>query len=493
MPAVGSNSTGKSSARLAESSEPLEPKRERSPVLPAYFASIPSMREAFQEAFDKHKGDESANPYPDPPHDYFKTARDISRLCSYLEHDSPERAALIKAAGIAVEGKDPLALLGRAARILGQSLLTATDSLERREMPLFGRCERPDEETPSVLGLNARPLSKVRSQEVQWIWPLRFPQGKLTIISGDPDLGKTWLVLDLMARLSTGRPMPDGTYPSMCVQPGFCVQSLWVSAEDQDEDTIVPRLLMLKADTSRIQSMMHIDDGKTHHDLSLSCDLDWLETWLIDHPLCRLVVLDPIAAFLGGRVDSHNNSQMRALLRPLSKLAARRQVAIIGINHLNKGDGSNAMQRQQGSIALVAVARSSWQVTADPKSPKDRRLFTRVKVNVAPDDPGGLAFRIGGHVGGLLWEEGRVNTTANDALSDGSRSRAPARHEAKQWLLDVLKNGPVSSQAVEEKAKDAGICRATLHAAKDELGVASKKTGGTGGGWEWGLPINPSS
>jgi hypothetical protein len=343
----------------------------------------------------------------------------------------------------------------------------------------------------------------VIAREVEWLWPQRVPLGKLTILSGDPDLGKTWVMLDIIARVTTGRPFPDAANPfgrkdGTQMGAGFPRRNvLWASAEDDDEDTIKPRLQKLGADASRVESLAFVlgeefDHKKkefveTEQTLDLERHLDYLDKWLTGHPLVALVVLDPLAAFVG-KIDTHRNSDVRRLLTPLAKLAAKHRVAIVGINHLHKGEGDNALYRGMGSMGFVAAARSSWLVTRDPNEPKDRRLFTKVKGNNASEEVGGLAFRIGPPFGGISWEEGSIEMTADEALRASSSSRAPARTAAKQWLLELLKNGPMPAKEIWELADADGMCRKTVKTAKKELGIGSKREGGANGKVYWSLP-----
>ena len=146
------------------------------------------------------------------------------------------------------------------------------------------------------------------------------------------------------------------------------------------------------------------------------------------------------------------------------------------------------MYRSMGSIAFVAAARSSWLVSKDPKEPNDRRLFTKVKNNLASEDVGGLAFRIGPRYNGIMWEDGKVETTADEALRVPERSRAPMRASARDWLKELLKDGPVLATEVWEKADADGMAQSTVKTAKQELGIGSQRTGGTHGEWRWLLP-----
>jgi hypothetical protein len=176
------------------------------------------------------------------------------------------------------------------------------------------------------------------------------------------------------------------------------------------------------------------------------------------------------------------------MLSPLCKLAARRRVAVIGNNHLHKGDDDdNPIYRAMGSIAFVAASRSSWLVTADPQD-KDRRLFTKIKNNLATKDVGGLAFRIAPAPGGVSWGKERVATTAHEALRVERADSAPAKTEAKDMLVEMLKDGPQLADEVWSRAKADRMCEKTVRTAAKEMGIRIHKTGGPGTPWQWSLP-----
>jgi putative DNA primase/helicase len=232
---------------------------------------------------------------------------------------------------------------------------------------------------------------------------------------------------------------------------------------------------------------MDLDESE---DAAMVCQTCFVNLVQVFEPT-TLVVIDPFAGFIG-KVDSHNNSAVRSLLTPLSKLAKKYGVTILGINHLNKGSGDNAMYRGMGSIAFVAAARSSWLVAKDPNNPEDRRLFTRVKNNLAGEDVGGLAYRVGKAYGGISWEKGKVATTADQALRVPDPEKAPARSSAKEWLQQLLKDGPVPSKDVWGEAESLRMCEKTVKSAIKELGVVSKKGEGKDAPWTMRLPTAPN-
>ena len=158
------------------------------------------------------------------------------------------------------------------------------------------------------------PLKDVNPKEVTWLWPRRIPLGKLTVAAGDPGLGKSFMTLDITARVSHGGPWPDG---------GNALQGnvLLISAEDGLEDTIRPRLDLLGANLSRIHAISTVvREGDKEVTFSLVDHLTELEAAVLEHQAC-LLVLDPILAFTGRKVDTYKSSDVRAVLAPLAAMA----------------------------------------------------------------------------------------------------------------------------------------------------------------------------
>jgi len=333
-------------------------------------------------------------------------------------------------------------------------------------------------------------LSEVQPEPVAWLWPGRFALGKLTLVAGDPGLGKSFLTLDMAARVSTGAPWPDRLAEH--TEPGGIVL---LSAEDAIADTIRPRLDAAGADVRRIAALEAVravsDDGRdSARPFELSRDLPALESAIRSVEGCRLVVIDPITAYLGG-VDSHKNADIRGLLAPLGALAERHRVAVVAVTHLNKSGGGPAIYRAMGSLAFAAAARAAWTVAKDKDDPK-RRLLLAIKNNIAPDG-GGLAYRIEPRGANehpvVVWEPDAVSVSADDALA-GDRDEGGGRTErddAAGWLGAHLADGPRPAREVEHEAREAGIALATLRRAKAAIGVRSRKPA-FGGPWEWILP-----
>jgi len=329
-------------------------------------------------------------------------------------------------------------------------------------------------------------LADVEPEELEWLWPNRIPLGKVSIIAGDPGLGKSFITLDMASRISRGVPWIDA--PDVPAPSGGIVI---LNAEDDLADTIRPRLDACEADVSQIfalDAVRNADEGD--HAFNLENDLQALEEAVQHCRNCRLVIIDPITAYLGG-ADGHKNSDIRGLLAPLATLAAKNRVAVVAVSHLNKNGRGPAIYRTMGSLAFVAAARAAWLVTKDRDNP-DRRLFLSQKNNLAPNS-GGLAYSFvseNGQIPRIAWERDKIELSADEALSesldDDSNSE---RKAAADWLLDALADGPMPAEQVKKEAKQNSIAERTLKRAKRDLDVEAHRKGfGGGGKWYWSMP-----
>ncbi|MEQ8789519.1 MAG: AAA family ATPase [Pirellulaceae bacterium] len=335
-------------------------------------------------------------------------------------------------------------------------------------------------------------LAGVTRELLDWLWPGRIPLGKLTLLCGDPGLGKSCVTLDLAARVSRGDGWPD--MPLFKQTPGDVIL---LNCEDDVPDTIAPRLDKAGADDNHIFTLEGIEhqDAKTgkmnKRWFSLESDLSRLDEALGQFPDIRLVVIDPIAAYLGN-VDSHKNAEVRGLLAPLAELAGRHRVAIVTVTHLSKSGGTKAVYRAMGSLAFAAAARAVWAIVKDQDDHR-RRLFLPGKLNLA-DDPDGLAYRI--RDGRVEWEPDPVRLHADDAFAAEVRADARGkprdgeRQEAAEWIREELTKGPRPASELIELGEQYGFSERTLRRAYKQIGVKAKKES-FGGPWIWQL-ANPT-
>jgi RecA-family ATPase len=207
-------------------------------------------------------------------------------------------------------------------------------------------------------------LSEVETRQIEWLWPNRIPFGKITILDGDPGIGKSLLAITIAACISTGRRLPDGT-------PGWQGGIILIAPEDSAEDTIKSRMEAAGCDPSQVlllNSVLYFDEKKVdiyERPFSLSRDLKDLEIE-IRRNNAVLVVIDPLMAVLGRNIDSSRDQDIREVFTPLAQLAERTGSAILIIRHLNKGNSANILYRGSGSIGIIASARMGLLVAQDP-------------------------------------------------------------------------------------------------------------------------------
>jgi putative DNA primase/helicase len=338
--------------------------------------------------------------------------------------------------------------------------------------------------------LIAHRASDIQMVPVDWLWPGRAAMGKLTLIAGQPGLGKSQVSLAMAAAVTTGGEWPckEGRAP-----PGNVII---LAAEDGAADTVVPRLGAAGADRQRVLIVSAVRDDAGHRTFNFAADLELLEQKIRATGDVRMVVIDPISSYLGARIDSHNNTAVRATLEPVCEMAARLHVAMVAITHHPKGTSTAAIHRFIGSIGFVAAARAAYIVTRDAND-ETRCLLLPVKNNLAPVGQG-LAFRLEQRIvaepgivaSAVVWDDTPVTISADEALSATDAARdgvVSPRHEAIEYLRGKLSAGSVPVKEVDEHARALGIAPRTLVRARKALGVRTVKDG-FGSGWVLSLP-----
>lgn len=337
-------------------------------------------------------------------------------------------------------------------------------------------------------------LSDIDVKPIRWLWRDRIPHSATTALAGPPGLGKTTLSFDISARVSAGRPFPDS--PDFKVKAGGVILLL---AEDTLADVVKPRLMAANANLDNISAIVAVrennDKGKPIDEVSfdLKRHIRVLQQEIDRQGNTRLIVIDPITAFMGA-TDCHKNSDVRGVLKGLSRIAEDNDVAIICINHHTKGQGSSADAKILGSVAFSAVARTVWHIAQDPKD-EDRRLFLPGKNNLAKN-PKGLAFRLVGTEDGDItsvkveYEDEAVDLTADDVFCpdrDENGNTILRVDEAAKWLREILPpDTSKSASSIFEQGDERGFSIDLLRRAKNKLGVKIRKDG-YGGKSVWSL------
>jgi putative DNA primase/helicase len=335
-----------------------------------------------------------------------------------------------------------------------------------------------------------RRMSEIEPEEVEWLWEGRFARGKLSLIVGDPESGKSLFSALMAAHVSSSTPWPDAPEHKPRPEPG---KVIFLQDEDDPEDTLVRRLNQFGAIRENI---IHVDGIRSAEKgdrlFSLLTDLDRLEKLITREGNVKLIILDPLSAYFGvgvnGKLNPHVDAHVRTILSPVKAFAKRLNVAVVGLVHLNKDAQKDMMYRVGGSIALMGVPRSVWLIKWD-RDPKGPRYFQSMKSNLRTGIPG-LAFYVDPELGGVRFDLDADVPKAAELLAPVA-DRQPLE-EAKAFILDGLNNGPRDSKDIEAEAEQKGINRATLFKAKKELGIESRRLSDYGGRhkkWQWVSPM----
>jgi hypothetical protein len=348
------------------------------------------------------------------------------------------------------------------------------DSLKAAQQQAKGKAP-PKPEQPRAVGhvLKVRRLADVESKPVFWLWRHRVPLGMLTILDGDPGEGKSTMVYDWAARVSRGRAMPLEAAPALA--PADVVI---LAAEDDPSYTIRPRLDAAGADVTRIhliEATKCVVDG-SERSVVLPEDVDRVAR-LVKSLGAALVIIDPLFAYMDGKVDTHKDASSRLVLGRLKALAETTNAAIVALRHLNKDNEKSAMYRGGASIAFTASARSALIVAPHPQDPNCKVLAT-VKCNVGPK-PRAITYSLAeaGDVPRLEWGQ-EIDLTADDLMSkkrssNGGGRKGEETEAAADFLLEQLVDGPKEASYIEEAAKVHNVSVKSLRRAKERLGVRS--------------------
>ncbi|MBY5889091.1 AAA family ATPase [Rhizobium leguminosarum] len=361
------------------------------------------------------------------------------------------------------------------------------DDVWRRNFEKGRRLGNPPREKEAVATPLIRLLADVPMEPIEWLWPGRFAVGKISMLAGHPGLGKSQLTMYMAAQVSRGRPWPfgEGKAPLGRV--------LVLSAEDDVADTLRPRFEVAGGNSSMVEVLDGVRTDKGERGLNLADDVRLLDRVLSYRDDYRLVIIDPISAYLG-KTDTHTASEVRNVLAPIQKLAEQHRVAVVCVSHLVKAAGTAAINAVNGSGAFVAAARIACIVTKEMRDEEDeqgrtvkvetgRRIISIAKNNLGPDGSDrSLAYSVDSRNLGdgleaplIVWDE-PVNMSADEAVGfrePGLPSKA--NDKAMRFLRRMLRDGPALSVDVEKAAEAEGISLSTLKRAKKELGAVSEK------------------
>lgn len=339
----------------------------------------------------------------------------------------------------------------------------------------------------------------IERKNARWLWAGRIPIGALTMLVGDPGLGKS----QLTARLA-----------QMVTSTGGNV--VLASAEDSPAHTIVPRLEAAGADLGLVHHVALVDEHGVEGDIRLPEDIASLRAQIEAIGGIDLLVIDPVMAHLGGKIDSYKDADVRKALAPLAQFAQDFDCAVVAVAHLNKGASTNATHRVGGSIGFAAAARSVLMLGREPHDASGRgpeRILANTKNNLGPEAPslrctieevlvkpvvadGHLRQPLATTSRIVIGDESEVTGAQLLAASSGDPNGGPrtAVDEAEQFLLARLGSGPVRSKDLFAEATRSGIAEMTLRRAKGALGVVAKQcTGAQHAGWTWMLPEHADS
>ena len=299
-------------------------------------------------------------------------------------------------------------------------------------------------------------MSDVELTPVEWLWKPYLPFGKLSVLQGNPGEGKTYFAMHLAAACTNGKLLPN-----MERMEPFNV--IYQTAEDGLGDTVKPRLIEAGADLDRV---LVIDDS----DVQLTLSDERIEKAIVENNT-RLVIIDPIQAYLGADVDMNRANEVRPIFMRLGQVAQRTGCAILLIGHLNKAAGMQSLQRGLGSIDIAAAVRSVMFIGKLKHDPTIR-ILTHEKSSLAP--PGvSLAFSLGDE-GGFRWV-GEYDITADEMLSGIEPQRETKTQQAKDLICTLLAGGKQAlSEDIDKAALERGIPGRTVRDAKRELGDALK-------------------
>jgi putative DNA primase/helicase len=340
-------------------------------------------------------------------------------------------------------------------------------------------------------------------ESISWAWPNRFAFGKMAMIAGDPGLGKSTILIEIAALHSKGGDFPCGEGKAV-----LC-ETLYLTAEDGLRDTLVPRLMAAEADLSKIHFLTGTKvEGAAADDVAMfdiTSDIILLRKVFTENPNIKILIIDPLTAYLGASTKAKENTDVRRVLGPLVRLVEEFGILLLANNHLNKNSGK-ALYRILDSIAFVALGRTVHLVAMDADNQENRK-FICDKSNIG-SKPLGLTYFIqkywinGPHgepieTSRISWGFSHIDETADEALGATNDDAPTMAEEAEKFLREILAKGRVAIPDIEAEARAAGLLGQNkeirnakpFRKACDSLGVVHSREGfGPGAVYFWSLP-----
>ncbi len=317
---------------------------------------------------------------------------------------------------------------------------------------------------------------EIKPKEIEWLWYPYIPFGKLTILQGDPGDGKSKFILSLIAKLTSGDILP---FTSKSLEP---IKVIYQTTEDDKEDTIVPRFISSGGNGN---NLIFIREDNKHLSFGDSRIREAIEKYN-----AKLLVLDPLSAYLREGTSMNNANEMRSEFNNLINVARDTNCAIVIIAHMNKANDVSPLYRTSGSIDIAAAARSILAIARDPQTENiDERYLVQIKNNLARKGKT-IIFEVCDDGVEFIKE---TEMTAEEVFSFYSpRIGRPNEIELKvqSSIKDLLKDGDVLATDCEAYLESKGFKKSTIKKAKRNLGVVSRKSGFV---WYWSLSATNES
>ena len=306
------------------------------------------------------------------------------------------------------------------------------------------------------------PLTDIEPEVVDWLWYPYIPFGKITIIEGDPGLGKSWLTMSLAKTIAEGTALPYNPAP---IHKG---KVIIMSAEDGLADTIKPRLKSLGSTGANILAIPE--------PFSFTPGATEAITDMLKEIQPKLIIIDPLVAYMGGGIDLHKANETRTVMSRLTQLAEHTHAAVVCVRHLSKGAKDKAIYRGIGSIDLTAAARSCLAIGRNPEDPNESRVICHIKSNLAPmGKPISYYLRPGNKQEPFAWGE-QLSVDVNKVLNQEPTNNKGQIEEAIEFLENLLSQGELSTSFIKREAEAKGITWEMIRKARKELNVVTRKS-----------------